>query len=75
MRYLMIALIVITANATAQTFDHTHQRFTEVLQRHVEVSDNGLKSAVDYSALADSPDPLNTYLRQLSSVSQNQYQQ
>lgn len=73
MRYLMIVLIVITANATAQTFDHTHQRFTEVLQRHVVVSDNGLKSAVDYSALVDSPDTLNAYLSQLSSVSQNQY--
>lgn len=74
MRYLMIVLVVITASATAQTFDHTHQRFTEVLQRHVVVSDNSLKSAVDYSALADSPDTLNTYLRQLSAVSQSQYQ-
>ena len=75
MRYLIIILILITASATAQTFDHSHQRFTEVLQRHVAVYDEGLKSAVDYTALADSPDALNAYLTQLSSVNQAQYQQ
>lgn len=75
MRYLMLILMLMTPCAISQTFDHSHQRFTEVLQQHVVVSDNGLKSAVDYAALADSSDALNTYLDQLASVNQGQYQQ
>ena len=48
--------------AFAQSFDHSHENFTQVLDRHVVVYDNNLKSAVNYNQLAQNSEPLNTYL-------------
>ncbi|AVJ55324.1 DUF547 domain-containing protein [Idiomarina sp. OT37-5b] len=75
MRYLLLILILVTPSTLSQTFDLQHQRFTEVLQQHVVVYNEGLKSAVDYATLASAPEPLNSYLRMLSAVTEKQYQQ
>ncbi|TDP40295.1 uncharacterized protein DUF547 [Idiomarina aquatica] len=75
MRFFALLVLLLTVASHAKDFNHQHFAFTEVLQQRVVVSDNGLKSAIDYAALADSPDVLNIYLNQLSSVNQGQYQQ
>ena len=60
--------------AFAQSFDHSHENFTQVLDRHVVVYDNNLKSAVNYNQLAQNSEPLNTYLDALSAVEKPMYQ-
>ncbi|WP_267905675.1 DUF547 domain-containing protein [Idiomarina abyssalis] len=60
--------------AFAQSFDHSHENFTQVLDKHVVVYDNDLKSAVNYNQLAQDSDPLNAYLDALSAVGKPLYQ-
>lgn len=71
---LLLTLMTIKA-ALALPFDHSHQAYTTILKQHVIEYDNGLKSAVDYAALAAKPLPLRQYLATLSAVSAEQYQQ
>ena len=60
--------------AFAQSFDHSHNAFNKVLEKHVVVYDNNLKSAVDYKHLAQNRQRLDSYLTSLSQVQQNEYQ-
>ncbi|KPD20446.1 MULTISPECIES: DUF547 domain-containing protein [Idiomarina] len=60
--------------AFAQSFDHSHENFTQVLDKQVVVYDNNLKSAVNYNQLAQNSEPLNTYLDALSAVEKPMYQ-
>ena len=53
------------------TFDHSHDAFTQVLQKVVHPQ--GPASRVDYRQLTQDPDRLATYLATLSSVSQQQF--
>jgi len=53
------------------TFDHSHDAFTQVLQKVVHPQ--GRASRVDYRQLTQDPDRLSTYLATLSSVSQQQF--
>lgn len=53
------------------TFDHSHDAFTQVLQKAVHPQ--GRASRVDYGQLTQDPDRLSTYLATLSSVSQQQF--
>jgi hypothetical protein len=54
-----------------QPFDHTHQIFDEVLNQLVVVTST--KSAVNYTALQSNPTPLNSYLKNISSVTNEDY--
>jgi len=60
--------------AFAQSFDHSHEAFSKVLEKHVVVYDNNLKSAVDYKQLAQDRQRLDSYLTSLSQVPQAEYQ-
>lgn len=61
------ALLLTSAAALAQSFDHSHAAFTEVLKTHVH------GSKVDYAALKQSPGKLNAYLDTLAAVNKSQY--
>lgn len=75
---LRLALFLFTfafqMTALAQSFDHSHHAFSKVLSDHVVVYSNGLKSAVNYSALAHNRPPLDQYLVSLSEVEHAQYE-
>ena len=53
------------------TFDHSHDAFTQVLQKVVHPQ--GRASRVDFRQLTQDPDRLSTYLATLSSASQQQF--
>ncbi|MFU8892968.1 MAG: DUF547 domain-containing protein [Luteolibacter sp.] len=61
------ALLLTSSAALAQSFDHSHAAFTEVLKTHVQ------GSKVDYAALKKSPAKLNTYLDTLAAVKKSDY--
>lgn len=58
----------------AQSFDHSHKAFSNVLTEHVVVYGNDLKSAVNYKTLASNRKPLDDYLSSLSQVEKSQYE-
>lgn len=60
-----------TGTHLKSTFDHSHDAFTQVLQKVVHPQ--GRASRVDYRQLTQDPDRLSTYLATLSSVSQQQF--
>lgn len=60
-----------TSNATA--FDHSHSAYTELLQKHVVVYNEGRRSVVDYAALQADEPALNAYLQDLADVTVAQY--
>lgn len=60
-----------TPNSTS--FDHSHAAYTELLQKHVVVYDEGRRSVVDYAALQKDEPALNAYLQNLADVSVDQY--
>ncbi|WP_241970307.1 DUF547 domain-containing protein [Idiomarina seosinensis] len=68
---VLVAIWAVTS--AAQSFDHSHQAFTEVLEKHVEVYDNNFKSVVDYQALSERRGPLDSYLNSLSEVTNAEY--
>jgi len=72
--YFIVVALFFQVAAFAQSFDHSHQGFTDVLKKHVVVYDNGLKSAVNYKTLAQQPDRLDDYLSSLSQITQTQYE-
>lgn len=62
---LLVLVFAITASASA--FDHTHARWTRLLQAHT-VEAPGPATKVRYAALKSSPAELDAYLAELSSV-------
>jgi len=70
---LVLLLLLSSGSLSAQSFDHAHPRFTEVLNEFVVVADDGFSSSVKYSALADNREKLDAYLASLSEVSEAQY--
>lgn len=71
---IFITGIMFQMASFAQSFDHSHEKFTQLLEKHVVVYDDGLKSAVNYRSLAEKRKPLDSYLMSLSKVGQAQYQ-
>jgi len=63
-----VVLLFASATATAQSFDHSHAAFTEILKTHVR------GSKVDYAALKKSPAKLNAYLDTLAAVKRPDYE-
>lgn len=71
MRKLLLgfAAMLFAAQATAQSFDHSHAAFTALLKKHVVVIDGGKSSKVKYAALKKEQPQLKAYLDSLSKVS------
>lgn len=68
---IFILSIVFIYSSEANAFDHLHKAFTEILKRNVVVS--GPASTVRYANLKSSPDSLNSYLKDLSSVKESEF--
>lgn len=67
----VVVLGVLASNAFAQPFDH--QQWHQLLQKHVVVLREGRATQVDYAGVAGQRQQLSTYLKQLESVSQQQF--
>lgn len=59
--------------AAAQTFDHSHQAFTDLLKKHVVLVDGGKASQVRYANFAKDRAQLKAYLDGLSKVSDAEF--
>jgi len=71
---IVFSVLAIFANTSrAETFDHQHKTYAQVLEDHVQWSDDGTASTVDYQALKAAPENLDQYLEQLSSVETSQF--
>src|SRR5688572_28790367 len=69
---VMLSALVLPLSAQAQ-FDHEHQAWTELLKKHIVVSEGGTASHVRYAALAADSDALKSYLSALSKVGQDEF--
>lgn len=56
---------------TAWSFDHSHQKFSNILDEHV--IEMGTQSKVNYSKLVKNPKELSDYLNELSSLSDEEF--
>ena len=72
MRIILNFIVFLMFSSTAFAFDHTHQKWDEVLKQFVE--HRGETTVVDYKALKESPQKLNEYLKSLSAVSKSEYE-
>ena len=52
-RLLMVVLLVLSTSLMAE-FDHQYEKWNEFLKKHVQVSSDGAKSAVNYKAVSRS---------------------
>ncbi len=68
LKTLLIISILLILPFRVFAFDHNHKAFTDVLQKHVHMVNNGLESKVDYAALKKDPSSLNSYLQTLTDV-------
>lgn len=66
-----IMALVFAPAVAANSFDHSHSLWTQILQKHVRL--DGAISLVNYKAIQDNPAPLNLYLKSLSEVSRAEY--
>ena len=77
MRHLLTALFLLAASYSqtsfANSFDHQHQAFTDILSNYVVVTSNQQQSSVNYAALAENRTELDAYLASLSAVSKAEY--
>lgn len=67
LRHALSILLVMLLAAAPRAFDHTHARWTRLLQSH-SVEAPGPATSVRYAALKASPAELDAYLGELSSV-------
>jgi len=68
-----LLLLGVPALAAAQGFDHSHAAWEALLGKHVKLISNGNASQVDYKAFAKDRAALQSYLKSLSSVTQETY--
>lgn len=75
MKHLFAVLfaVFLSAAANAQSFDHSHQAFTDLLKKHVVLLDGGKASQVRYANFAKDRAQLKTYLDGLSKVSEAEF--
>jgi hypothetical protein len=72
-RVFLVASAALAAPALAQSFDHNHSAWTELLRRHVVLLDSGRASQLRYSAMASNRPALKNYLATLSAITQSQF--
>lgn len=66
-------LVALSGLTQAESFDHSHQSWTHLLERHVQWVREGVTSEVDYPAFAQDRPALDGYLAQLSKVNRAQF--
>ncbi|WP_241970236.1 DUF547 domain-containing protein [Pseudidiomarina aquimaris] len=71
--WLLPLTAVFAESQGAVSFDHSHAAYTDLLQKHVWVYNEGRRSVVDYAALQADEPALNAYLQDLADVSVDQY--
>ena len=65
---IAFATMLFSAFASAQTFDHSHAAFTNLLKKHVILVEGGKTSKVKYADFKKEEAQLKAYLDSLSSV-------
>ncbi len=70
---LCLILCLYVAPVRAATFDHQHGLFDILLKKHVMMSADGRSSRVDYKGIANDKALMGTYLSEISSVSQKEF--
>lgn len=73
MRVFIFIFTILAVPASAWAFDHSHQTFNEVLSDVVKPS--GKTTVVDYNKLKEKPQKLEAYLKTLSSIAHEEYDQ
>ena len=68
---VVLLLLATPGRAAAETFDHQHTAWTEILRQHVR--NDGAVSHVDYAALRADRSALDAYLGRLSRVSRDEF--
>lgn len=66
-------LLWVPSGFAASTFDHTHRAWNDLLARHVQRTNGGAASVVDYAGFARERDQLQHYLDKLSAVARNDF--
>jgi hypothetical protein len=76
MRFLLaiVACVMLPLSSARAQFDHQHQAWTALLQRHVVLLDGGKASQVRYAEFAKDRAGLKAYLDTLSRVSEQDFQ-
>jgi Protein of unknown function, DUF547 len=69
----ILAAILLAATSAAHAFDQSHAAWEALLKRHVVVAKDGNSSRVDYAGFQANPTALQSYLGDLSSVTQAEY--
>lgn len=67
-RLVAFCLFMAAGSAVAQSFDHEHRAWTELLRKHVVLLDGGKASRVNYAGLARDREALMSYREALSRV-------
>ena len=71
--FFVLAAMLFSLNAAAQSFDHSHAAFTALLKKHVVLIDGGKASQVKYAELQKDRAALKAYLDGLSKVSEAEF--
>lgn len=69
---VLVAVLLSSGTATAQTFDHSHAAWTEVLTRHV-ANDGGI-TVVDYAAIQADASGLDRYVALVTRVTPGRFE-
>lgn len=69
--FIWLSLLMLSINANAAAFDHSHQQWQQLLTQYV--TDSKYASRVNYAEWKKQPQALRQYLASLSTVSQAQY--
>lgn len=72
-RWVVAITILFMLSTRVFAFDHAHQRWEALLQKHVIVSGDGHASRVDYVGFKQDQDALEQYLGGLTAVSQSEF--
>ena len=71
--FSQISVAADTMPAVVQTEQALHQQWQALVSQHVKPINHGSSSAVDYAAMQQQRTQLQSYLKQLSSISQSQF--
>ena len=75
MKFLVAAALALCAlTASAEDFDHSHQAWTTLLEKHVVLLEGGKASRIDYAGMAQDHAALKAYLQTLSAVPQAEFE-
>lgn len=71
--FFILAALLLSLNAAAQSFDHSHTAFTALLKKHVVLVDGGKATQVKYADLQKDRAALKAYLDGLSKVPESEF--